>query len=302
MLDRRGSPSVDAFAAMNTVSQTHPRRTRSVPVQLAAIIAGILGAWSWIALSPRLLQAMPVKSELHGVVLFYCLLFLPLIVLAFVLGLICNLRVLRSGQHPLFWLLAGLAAGAAALCIAVLYSWINGGVVPGSAAERAGHLILLGLVLTLIQASAEEFLVRGWLQPVLIGFAGPALGILLASLLFAGLHLASGPVVWHALANMVIAGILFGTLAWRSGGIIAPIAAHFGWNAAEDVGFGLVPNPGIGAFGALRDLDLAGSPLWGGSEHGLNASMGTTIVIVALVLPLLAMTGQRSVALPQEEA
>ncbi len=91
-----------------------------------------------------------------------------------------------------------------------------------------------------------------------------------------------------ALVNLMLGGVLFGLLALRSGGLAAPVAAHFAWNATEDLGFGLVPNPGIGPLGALVDLDLAGPAHWGGSEEGLNTSVGMTVVLAALVVLLLA--------------
>ena len=67
--------------------------------------------------------------------------------------------------------------------------------------------------------------------------------------------------------------------------LVAPIAAHFAWNALEDLGLGLMPNPGTGPFGALRDFDLLGTQLWGGSEAGLAGGVGMTIVLVALLIP-----------------
>ena len=247
--------------------------------------------WTWIARSPQLLEMLPLASDLHGLVMFYVVLFLPLIPFALLLGLVTRTRVARAGASPAAFGLLGLVLGGGGLCLAVLYAWLNGCVIAGPPSAIMPELALLGVALILVQTSAEEFLVRGWLQPVLVEQVGPWVGIALASALFAALHLAGGPVAWHSLANMVLAGLLFGVLAWRSGGLVAPIAAHFAWNLAEDVGFGLAPNPGIGPFGALRDLELAGPALWGGGSEGLNASLGTTIVLAALILPFLARRG-----------
>ena len=88
--------------------------------------------------------------------------------------------------------------------------------------------------------------------------------------------------------NLTLGGVLFGLLAWRSGGLGASIAAHAGWNWAETILFGLDPNPGTGGFGAIHDLDLVGAMRWGGSTEGLNASLAMTIVLAALILPLAA--------------
>ena len=49
----------------------------------------------------------------------------------------------------------------------------------------------------------------------------------------------------------------------------------------------LMPNPGVGRFGALLGLQLAGAGHWGGGDEGLNASIGMTAVLVALLLLML---------------
>ncbi|MCB2079213.1 MAG: CPBP family intramembrane metalloprotease [Novosphingobium sp.] len=258
---------------------------RPVILRWLSVPVGLVATWAWIAYSPALLDKLTYSSDFHAVVSFYLVLFAPLIVLAAILGFVCGCRVFRVGAAPFAFLLLGLATGGIGLAVAVAYAWLNGGIVPGSGQES---LVIMGLPLILLQTSAEEFLVRGWLQQVLIGLTSPVAGVLLASVMFAGLHLASGPVAPHSLLNMVLAGCFFGVLAWRSGGLVAPVAAHFAWNAVEDFGFGLVPNPGLGPFGSLVDLDLAGAELWGGGAEGLNASIGTTIVLAALILPLVA--------------
>ena len=163
---------------------------------------------------------------------------------------------------------------------------INGGVVRDTGTSFSAGLVLLGVVLTLLQVSTEELLFRGWLQPALIERIGVPLGIVLGAALFAAFHLPSGVRAPLSLVNLMLGGVWFGLLAQRSGGLVAPIAAHFVWNAVEDLGFGLVPNPGTGALGSWINLDLTGLPLWGAQAEGLNASMGTTAVLTALIVPL----------------
>jgi len=94
---------------------------------------------------------------------------------------------------------------------------------------------------------------------------------------------ARGPI---DLLNLFLGGLMFGILALRTGGIVAPLAAHAGWNAIEELGLGLVPNPGISAFSALVNVDIIGHTLWGGNDAGLNSSLGTTTVLLAVVLLL----------------
>ena len=91
------------------------------------------------------------------------------------------------------------------------------------------------------------------------------------------------------LLNLFLGGLLFGLLAARSGGLAAAIAAHFSWNWAEQLLFGLDPNPGIGSFGSILNLELVGSSWWGGSDEGLNASIAMTFALAMLLAPLLIL-------------
>ena len=50
---------------------------------------------------------------------------------------------------------------------------------------------------------------------------------------------------------------------------------------------GLIPNPGVGELGALSNHQMIGGATWGGTEEGLNASIAMTVVLVALIVPLL---------------
>jgi hypothetical protein len=156
-------------------------------------------------------------------------------------------------------------------------------------------LIALGIALTGLQAGAEEVLFRGWLQPALIARIGVPGGVLAGAVVFAAFHAISATSDPISLANLVLGGLWFGLLALRSGGILAPLAAHFAYNVIEDCGLGLVPNPGVGPLGAWHDLDLVGSPLWGSGPEGLNASLGLTAALVAMILPLLAPPPPRPV-------
>ena len=253
-------------------------RVFSVPVGLGA-------AWYWISHAPAATESLIYDSIAQAATVFTLAVYLPLAVIAAVLGLVCRVRPLRVGSAPVRWGLAGLAAGALGLAFSAGGAWLAGGVLPGTGTAGAAF-IATGLVLTAIQSGAEELLLRGWLQPVLVGIGGPGAGIVGASVLFAGLHLAGGQVAPTALINMTLAGMMFGLLAWRSGGMIAPCAAHFAWNAVEDLGFGLVPNPGVGPFGALLDIEIAGPARWGGSGEGLDAGYPTMAVLIVLVLVL----------------
>ena len=176
----------------------------------------------------------------------------------------------------------GVAAGAFGLGASALVAWTAGAITTGAAPPASAGSLAFGAVLVLFQASAEEVYFRGWLQPVLCARWGPWLGLLVTSGLFAGLHgiaNAHGPL---AFVNLFLGGLLFGLLALRTGGLVAPIAAHFAWNWSESGLFGLDPSP----TGSLLHLALGGPSLWSGGADLLNGSPATTCVLGVMIVAL----------------
>ena len=270
---------------------TNSTKPRSAIVDWALIAFGLSVALFTVAEPVRdaVGARITVDSMIAANVLFYIILFVPLILLSLLLGLIGRYRVLRAGERPVRWLAIGLAIGAGGLATCVAYAWLNASLrrVPIDPAVESHLLLSAGIVL--LGVAAEELLFRGWLLGALQDMLGSAWAVLLSAIAFSGFHWwaggASADVV--ALANLMLGGMWFGLLAVRSGGILAPMAAHFAWNASESIGFGLDPNPGVDDLGALMNYDLAGQTMWGGSSEGLNASIAMTLVLAALVIPLL---------------
>lgn len=208
---------------------------------------------------------------------------LALIVAALTAGAVSG-DPLRRGRpapgHLPLWLVIGIGM----VTMAAIVAGLAGGVTWHRDAVAGGGALLAGTLLVLVQSGGEEVYLRGWFMPALARRWGAAPAIALSALLFAGLHMLGGARAPLTLVNMALGGVLFGLLAWRSGGIAVPIAAHFGWNWGESFLLGLDPNPGIGSYGAILNLDLTGARWLGGSDEGLNASVPMTLVLLALVL------------------
>jgi membrane protease YdiL (CAAX protease family) len=220
------------------------------------------------------------------------------IALAGLAGAVAVKGRLGWGDSRRAWLALGLAVGIGGIAINLVYAWIGDGLSRGGAGPVDPLWWIVGSLLVLFQATAEEVYFRGWLQPVLERRWGNAVAVTLSALSFALVHLAGEPKQLLTIVNMALGGVLFGLLALRSRGLLAPIAAHFGWNWAEGLLFGLDPNPGVGAFGAAFDFDLTGSLWWGGNSEGLNMSIGTSLVLLALILPLAVWMPKIKVAMP----
>lgn len=193
------------------------------------------------------------------------------------------------------WSVPGLAVGAGAVALAAAVTAGLGRVTWGVAeTATVGPAALTG-ALVLLQVLAEEALFRGWLQPRLQRAWGVWPGLVGAAAVFALCHLLAGPLSPTSLVTLLLGGLLFGLLAMRTGGLAAPVGAHFAYNWAEAGGLGLMPAP----YGSVVDLDVVGPAWLGGSAEGLNASVVTVAVLAAFVAalvfsPSVAPAGDRS--------
>ena len=195
------------------------------------------------------------------------------------------------------WFFFGLLAGIVAffLTLAAAYGlgvvrFISQSAVTLPLLTGVGQAVLIiGL-----RTFGEEFFFRAWLQPLLARSWGVPMGLAATSILFGLAHVFSRGVPFVVLINVTLAGLFFGLIALRTGGLAAPFAAHWAWNAIEQCGFGLVPNPGFDSMGTFIDLDLAGPALLSGGSDGLNGSLGTTAVLVVCVVAL-GLMGRSSV-------
>lgn len=213
---------------------------------------------------------------------------------AAMLGLRLSGERVSAGRAPALSLGLGLMLGVAGFAAAFALATIAGVTRPGDLTETGMASLAIGALLVLLQAAVEELYFRGWLQRALVAGWGRPAGIAAASLAFALLHLINAAWSPMDLVNLALAGLAFGLLADRSGGLMLPTAMHFGWSWAETGLFGTAPNPGVGSFGALFNFDLAGVGLWSGSDEGLISSLAASFALAAIIAATLAWPKPRA--------
>ena len=246
------------------------------------------------AAAERLLPMLgPAQQENYAAIetLFSLVIFGSLLIFALVGSRLSKVNPLLIGRRPVLMLPVGALIGLAGVVVSATYAWLAGTLTEGAGSGAGIGMLLWGTAVILFGAAVEEVYFRGWVQPVLIRQFGIPVAVLLSALAFATLHVLGGARSPTTLMNLFLGGVMFALLAARSGGLTGAIAAHFIWNWSEQILLGLDPNPGVGSFGAWLDLDLAGPALWGGSDEGLNASLAMTLTLIALVVPLLILSG-----------
>jgi hypothetical protein len=279
---------------------------RMLPAWLVLAVAATVTAFTVYVLPSAVSDFLPLMDgdSLTAMAVnraaLYLLLFASFFAAALV-GVIWERRPARVGAWNLAPAAAiGFAMGVAGLAAALAVAGLAGAAHPAADGPLthwgAVPGVLVAGVLVLFQCWAEEALFRGWLQPVLCDRWGVWSGLAVTTVLFGLAHSVRTPSP-IAILNATLAGLMFGLLALRSGGLTAPIAAHFGYNWAEQSIFGLTPNPGVDAMGSIFNFDLSGPPIFSGGGDELNGSIGLTAALGALVLLLgLAGLGARSPA------
>jgi membrane protease YdiL (CAAX protease family) len=185
--------------------------------------------------------------------------------------------------------LLGVVAFGCALAIALAHAQVSA-VFSGLTAIGAAAAPLT----VAVQTAIEEKFFRGWLQPILSARWGPGAGLACASLIFSVAHSWGHGISVLAFVNDALAGAAFGLMAIRTGGLWAPVAAHFAWNFTEAHLLGAFPNPGIDPLGSILDVDFAGAGIWTGGSEGLNGALGTSLVLLCLIAAVYR-TGPRAI-------
>jgi len=129
-------------------------------------------------------------------------------------------------------------------------------------------------------SAGEELLFRGYGFQLLLSTLGPYATILPVGVLFAALHWNNPNAGWLAMVNTAGFGFLFGYAFLRSRDLWLPIGLHFGWNFTLPL-FG-VNLSGLRMKVAGYELSWTAGDVWSGGQYGPEASVLTTLVLLAL--------------------
>jgi membrane protease YdiL (CAAX protease family) len=188
---------------------------------------------------------------------------------------------------------ASIAAATCVVGVPLVLRMANFHREPAVVAHPWASFAFDGLIL-FFGVMGEELLFRGYAFQLLIRSLGPFATILPTSVIFGLLHAGNPDANALAIVNTVAWGILFGYAVWRTGALWLPIGLHFGWNLA-------LPLLGSNLSGFTMvvtgyTLEWNVGVLWSGGGYGVEGSLLTTGIVVALffalrkLIPLAEMT------------
>jgi membrane protease YdiL (CAAX protease family) len=223
-----------------------------------------------------------------------------------VLGYALMGRIFSGQQHPVhamglarragWWreFALGGALGWGMLIVSILPLVLSGGlIVTFWLVPRQFGFVLVDLLLLAVAALAEEVAFRGYGFQQLVRSIGPTLATILASLVFAGVHIFNPGANHASFLVTFLSGCLLSVAYLRTRALWVCWGWHFAWNASMCVLFGL-PVSGITQFSPVIQSNTVG-PLWmTGGDYGPEASTVTTIVLLIGALVVYRATRQLS--------
>jgi membrane protease YdiL (CAAX protease family) len=176
----------------------------------------------------------------------------------------------------------GLAGGMGAVCLALLPALAAGlcRIVPTPGQAFSLSSLLFVSLMLVAGAAGEELFFRGYGFQELVATAGAFATVVPVGVVFALLHLNNPNAGWFAVANTAGFGILFGLAYLRTRDLWLPLGLHFGWNFTLLL-FG-VPISGLTMNVTGHSLVWSAGRWWSGGAYGLEASVLTSGVLVAL--------------------
>jgi len=198
-----------------------------------------------------------------------------------------------SGKHAWREALGGILTGAIFIAVSTLAIVMFGSYsFQWAAAADPGSILISAIEAALGAAIFEELLFRGLMLQAIQKLAGRWMALAITSLTFGAFHLANpGATLWSALAITLEAGVLLGAaFLWRRNLWFA-MGLHFAWNALEGA-FG-IPVSGLPAAG-LFTVTANGSTWLTGGDFGLEGSIVTVILGLAIAIPMLVGTAWKS--------
>jgi len=198
----------------------------------------------------------------------------------------------------------GLVLGSAAILLSIAPLALSGAVenaaLGGSGVPRASGptdlLIVLGCLVG--AAFGEELVARAYILSNVRESLGSGAGVLISAAIFAGLHMENPHVSALPTINILLAGLLLGTVFVLTGRLWMAWTLHFSWNACQGMLLGL-PVSGLTVPSLFR-LRLVGSDLVTGGAFGLEGSLWNTVAasVILSVVVFIGVRRRRTVAGP----
>ena len=188
-----------------------------------------------------------------------------------------------SGREFLVGMCAGTGAVACVVLIPVALRMASFERTPPAVEHPWAAFAFSGAAI-FFGAMGEELLFRGYAFQLLIRSLGPFSTILPTSVIFGLMHSWNPNATTMGIVNTGAWGILLGYAVWRTGALWLPIGLHFGWNITLPLLGSNLSGFTMGVAGYTLKWNVG--VLWSGGGYGVEGSLLTTVMVVALFFTL----------------
>lgn len=210
----------------------------------------------------------------------------PILVFAIVKISKVSLADLGFVKHKWFRVWLGGAVGAALAASIVIALASLAGAVTITWNFTASHVWMLafGLLFFTFQGMSEEIVYRLYLLPAFTSKLGAAGAIALSSILFTLVHLGNPNATYVGMFNIWLYGVVFAVLYWRIANAWLVAGYHTAWNFLLSMFYGSYVS-GIQLPASIFSTQpIDGKDLWSGGTFGLEGSLLTSAVGVAVII------------------
>jgi len=197
-----------------------------------------------------------------------------------------------SGREFLTGIVVGIVAAVCVVLVPVALRMATFAPSPAPV-DHAWASFAFGAGAIFFGAMGEELLFRGYAFQLLIRSLGPFATILPTSLIFGLMHSGNLDVTALGIINTVAFGILLGYAVWRTGALWLPIGLHFGWNVTLPLLGSNLSGFTMGVTGYTLTWNVG--VLWSGGGYGVEGSVLTTGIVIALFFVLRRLIPQSEV-------
>lgn len=186
--------------------------------------------------------------------------------------------------------LTGLGIGLGGFLICVSLGMVTGTVqVIGFEPEIPWIGILLLFLSYTIQGMNEEVIVRGYLMVTLDQRVSLWAGAIISGVFFALAHILGAGLNFMPLFNVFLIGVFLAVVVLKRGSIWMAGGFHAAWNFTQGNLFGFSVSGGEKEVSVLAAQIIGDNPLLTGGRFGLEGSIFTTIIAVALIILVLCL-------------
>ncbi|CAN5801534.1 type II CAAX endopeptidase family protein [soil metagenome] len=176
-------------------------------------------------------------------------------------------------------LFLGLAIGIGLQCLTILVIYLYGGFK--IIAVNSVSILIIPFTIAFTVAIIEEIVLRGIVFRITEERLGSTIALIIAGIIFGGLHLINPHVTWISALCITIIGIFLSAAYMYNRSLWLPIAIHFAWNFTQNGIFGAITS-GNEKTNSLLTTKITGPEILTGGQFGPEGS------IQALVFCLIA--------------